>query len=55
MNNLKKQQITGINKKIPLEALKKLNHPMNLICVEPDKIEALFSDFKEDGYDSRQT
>lgn len=55
MNNLKKQQITGINKKIPLEALKKLNHPMNLIRVEPDKIEALFSDFKEDGYDSRQT
>ena len=41
-------------KKIPIEALKKLKHPMNLICVRPDKIEALFSDFKEEGYDSRQ-
>ena len=42
-------------KKIPLAALKKLDPPMNLICVEPVKIEALFSNFKKEGYDSRQT
>lgn len=41
-------------KKIPIEALKKLESPMNLICVTPLKIEALFSDFKKDGYSSRQ-
>ncbi len=41
-------------KKIPIEALKKLELPMNLICVTPLKIEALFSDFKKDGYSSRQ-
>ena len=28
---------------------------MNLICVTSVKIEALFSDFKKDGYTSRQT
>ena len=42
-------------KKIPLAALKKLESPMNLICVTPVKIEALFSDFKKNGYTSRQT
>lgn len=42
-------------KKIPLEALEKLESPMNLICVTPVKIEVLFSDFKKDGYSSRQT
>lgn len=42
-------------KKIPLEALKKLQSPMNLICVTPVKIEALFSAFKKAGYSSRQT
>ena len=42
-------------KKIPLAALKKLELPMNLICVTPVKIEALFSDFKKNGYTSRQT
>lgn len=42
-------------KKIPLEALKKLEHPMNLICVTPDRIDALFSDLKKDGYSIRQT
>ena len=42
-------------KKIPLTALKKMNPPMNLICVRPIKIQALFSDFKQDGYDIRQT
>ena len=42
-------------KKIPLTVLQKLDTPMNLICVTPIKIEALFSDFKKDGYSSRQT
>lgn len=42
-------------KKIPLDTLKKLASPMNLICVRPVKIEALFSEFKKEGYDSRQT
>ena len=42
-------------KKIPLEALKKLEHPMNLICVTPARIDALFSDLKKDGYSIRQT
>lgn len=42
-------------KKIPLGALKKLEHPMNLICVTPARIDALFSDLKKDGYSIRQT
>lgn len=42
-------------KKIPLAALEKLESPMNLICVSPKKIEVLFSEFKKDGYSSRQT
>lgn len=42
-------------KKIPLAALKKLNPSMNLICVTPEKIEALFSDLKKEGFDIRQT
>ena len=41
-------------KKIPLDALKKLPSPMNLICVTPTHIDALFSDFKKDGYSVRQ-
>ena len=42
-------------KKIPLTALEKLPTPMNLICVTPTEINALFSDFKKAGYGSRQT
>ena len=42
-------------KKIPLAALKKLDPPMNLICVTPTEIQALFSDFKKEGFSSRQT
>ena len=42
-------------KKIPIEALKKLNTPMHLICVKPVRIEALFADLKKEGYDIRQT
>ena len=41
-------------KKIPLDALKKLPSPMNLICVTPTRIDALFSNFKKDGYSVRQ-
>lgn len=42
-------------KKIPMAALEKLDPPMNLICVTPVKTEVLFSDFKKEGYSSRQT
>ena len=42
-------------KKISLTALEKLPTPMNLICVTPTEINALFSDFKKAGYGSRQT
>ena len=42
-------------KKIPLAALEKLESPMQLICVTPVQIEVLFSEFKKDGYSSRQT
>ena len=68
--NLRSLQVTGIAamvepfseeynthtafKKIPLDALKKLSSPMNLICVTPTRIDALFSDFKKDGYSVRQ-
>lgn len=41
-------------RKIPLDALKKMPHTMNLIKVYPKKIEFLNSDFKKDGADSRQ-
>ena len=68
--NLRSLQVTGIAamvepfseeynahaafKKLPLDALKKLPSPMNLICVTPTRIDALFSDFKKDGYSTRQ-
>lgn len=45
-------------KKIPLGELEKLNndgHPMYLICIHPSRMDVLFSLFKKDGYDSRQT
>ena len=41
-------------KKIPLAALQKLNPPMNLIKVQPVSADFLNSDFKKDGFDSRQ-
>lgn len=41
-------------RKIPLDALKKMPRTMNLIKVQPKKIEFLNSDFKKDGADSRQ-
>lgn len=42
-------------KKIPISALEKLESPMNLICVTPVQIEVLFSEFKKQGYSSRQS
>ena len=45
-------------KKIPLTALQKLaaeGHPMYLICIEPIRMDILFSDFKKQGFDSRQS
>ena len=44
-------------KKIPVASLQKLidqGHSMHLLCIEPSKIDALFSDFKKQGYDVRQ-
>lgn len=41
-------------KKINLEALKKLSHPMYLIKITPKRIDFLSSDFKKEGYSSRQ-
>ena len=41
-------------KKIPLAALQKLNPPMKLIKVQPVNADFLNSDFKKDGFDSRQ-
>lgn len=41
-------------RKIPLEALKKLKEPMWLLKIIPTEITCLNSDFKEDGYGSRQ-
>ena len=45
-------------KKIPLTALKKLSdegHPMYLLCIHPVSMDILFSSFKKEGFDSRQT
>lgn len=39
---------------LSIDALKKMPYQLILICVEPSKIDALFTDFKKDGYDSRQ-
>lgn len=41
-------------KKMPIDVLKKLPEPMNLIKVIPKRIDYLNSDFKKDGYASRQ-
>lgn len=42
-------------KKIPLSALQKLQSPMYLLCVRPERIDYLCSDFKKQGFSSRQT
>lgn len=44
-------------KKIPVAALQKLadqGQPMHLIRITPVRMDVLFSDFKKQGYDSRQ-
>jgi general stress protein 26 len=41
-------------KKIPLEAIRKLPQPLHLIKITPVEIDYLNSDFKKDGFDSRQ-
>ena len=44
-------------KKIPVAALQKLadqGRPMHLLCITPAKMDILFSEFKKQGYDSRQ-
>lgn len=44
-------------KKIPVQALQNLydqGRPMHLLCISPTKMDVLCSDFKKQGYDSRQ-
>lgn len=41
-------------RKIPLETLRKLSHPMILIKIIPERAEFLNSEFKKQGFDSRQ-
>lgn len=41
-------------KKIPVEAIKKIPHPMNLIKIVPDSFDYLDSDLKKEGLDIRQ-
>jgi hypothetical protein len=44
-------------KKIPVKALQNLadqGKPMHLLCIKPVRMDVLCSDFKKDGYDSRQ-
>lgn len=69
-NKLKGMQVTGTAeiiepfskeyiemaeyKKIPVEALKKLPHTLNLIRIVPLRIDFLNSEFKKNGYASRQ-
>ena len=43
--------------KVPVAALEKLadkGEPMHLLCITPTKMDVLFSDFKKQGYSSRQ-
>lgn len=42
-------------RKIPVEALNKMGHAMNLLCIKPHKMTYLNSEFKNMGYGSRQT
>jgi uncharacterized protein YhbP (UPF0306 family) len=41
-------------KKIPVQALKQIDYTMNLIKIVPSRIDMLNSDFKKNGFDSRQ-
>lgn len=43
--------------KIPVTTLRKLmdqGHPMRLLCIVPMRMDVLFFDFKNQGYDSMQ-
>ncbi len=42
------------HKKIPVEAMKKLPMPMNLIKIMPESYDLLDSDLKKDGFGNRQ-
>lgn len=42
------------HKKIPVEAIKKLPQPMNLIKIIPESYDYLDSDLKREGFNSRQ-
>lgn len=69
-DNLESMQVTGLAdivepfsdeydrvmdiKKIPLDALKGIDHTMYMIRVTPGSVDMLCSEFKKDGYDSRQ-
>ncbi|MDD6259377.1 MAG: pyridoxamine 5'-phosphate oxidase family protein [Erysipelotrichaceae bacterium] len=41
-------------KKIPVEAIRRMEEPMPVICIRPKETDILDSDFKEKGFDSRQ-
>lgn len=41
-------------RKIPVESLKKLQHPLYLICITPTQFDFLWSGFKALGYNTRQ-
>ena len=41
-------------RKIPLETLQKLEEPMWLLKIVPTEVTCLNSDFKKDGFGSRQ-
>ena len=41
-------------KKIPVEAMRKLPQPMNLIKIVPESFDYLDSDLKKEGFASRQ-
>jgi hypothetical protein len=50
-----KEYITMVEyKKIPLDGLKKLTHPLYLIRIVPNRIDFLNSEFKKNGCASRQ-
>ncbi len=42
-------------KKISIDALKRLDPPMNLLCITVKEMNLLFSEFKKEGYSNRQT
>ena len=47
--SLKRVQVMGI-----AGIIADKGHPMHLLCIEPVRMDVLFSDFRKRGYDSRQ-